>query len=55
MEWQIWVALVVIVPVILAPVVFVWLLNFGGLYSVIKRVRERRAAISKAKVEVHID
>jgi len=55
MAWQIWVALVVIIPVILAPVVFVWLLNVGGLYSVVKRMRERRAAASKAKAEANID
>jgi hypothetical protein len=55
MQWQIIVALVVMVPVVLVPVVFVWFLNFGGLYSVIKRIRERRATVSKAKAEVHID
>ena len=55
MEWQIVVALVVMIPVILLPVVFVWFLNFGGLYSIMKRVRERRAAVSKRKAEVRID
>jgi len=55
MEWQIAVALVVMIPVILIPVAFVWFLNFSGLYSVIKRVRERRAAVSKEKAEVYID
>ena len=55
MEWQIIVALVVMIPVILVPVVFIWFLNFGGLYSVMKRIREGRAVVSKARAEVHID
>jgi hypothetical protein len=51
MEWQIIVALAVIIPVILIPVVFVWFLNIGGIYAVLKRVRGRRAAFSKSKVK----
>jgi len=50
-EWQIIVALTLIIPVILLPVVFVWFLNFGGIYAVIKRVRERQATRGKRKVE----
>ena len=55
MEWQIIVALAVIVPVILLPVVFVWFLNFGGIYAVTKRVRERRAIRGKQKVEERLE
>ena len=55
MEWQIIVALAVIVPVILLPVVFVWFLNFGGIYAVIKRVRERRAIRGKQKGEERLE
>lgn len=51
MEWQIIVALVIIIPVILAPVVFVWFLNIGGLYAVTKRIRGRRAVFSKSKAK----
>ena len=51
MEWQIIVALIVIIPVILVPVVFVWYLNIGGIHAILKRIRERRAAWSKTKVE----
>jgi len=50
-EWQIIVALIVMIPIILVPVVFVWFLNLGGIYAVLKRVRERRAAWSKARVK----
>jgi hypothetical protein len=55
MDWQIPVALVVMIPVILAPVMFVWLLNIGGLISLIKRVRERRVAVRNIKAEVNTD
>jgi hypothetical protein len=44
MEWQVIVALVIAVPVILFPAAFVWYLNFGGIYSAIKEARRRRAA-----------
>jgi len=45
MEWQFIVALVVIIPIILFPAMFVWYLNLGGLYSFIKdRVRRKRWA-----------
>jgi Tfp pilus assembly protein PilO len=55
MQWQIIVALVVMVPVVLAPVVFIWFLNFSGLYSAMKRRRARHTTLGKAKAEVHID
>jgi len=56
MDWQIIVALVIAIPVILLPVVFVWFLNIGGIYSAIKEARARRVARRKeasivAKVE----
>jgi hypothetical protein len=44
MEWQVIVALVIAVPVILFPAAFVWYLNFGGIYSAVKEARKRRAA-----------
>ena len=55
MEWQIIVALVIAVPIILLPVVFIWYLNFGGIFTAIKESRAQRAAIGKgveAKVKV---
>ena len=42
MEWQIIVALLIAVPVILIPVVFVWFLNFGGIVEAFKEARARR-------------
>jgi hypothetical protein len=47
MEWQIIVALVVAIPIILLPVAFVWYLNMGGIYVAIKEARARRAAQKK--------
>ena len=44
MEWQIIVALVVAIPIILFPVAFVWYLNIGGIYTAIKEARARRVA-----------
>lgn len=46
MEWQIIVALVLAIPILLIPVVFVWYLNVGGIYAAIK---ERRAVREKEK------
>ena len=42
MEWQIIVALVVAITVILLPVAFVWYLNIGGVLTAVKEARERR-------------
>jgi hypothetical protein len=51
MEWQIAVALVVAIPIILFPVAFVWYLNLGGIYAAVKEARARKVAQQKgAKV-----
>ena len=47
MEWQIIVALVLAIPIILIPVALVWSLNIGGIYTAIKEARERRVAHKK--------
>ncbi len=47
MDWQIIVALVIAVPVVLFPVAFVWYLNLGGVYNAIKEARARRAVRQK--------
>jgi hypothetical protein len=48
MEWQIVVALVIAIPIILFPVAFVWYLNIGGIYTAVKEARARRVAYKKA-------
>ena len=53
MEWQMILALVLAIPIILFPAAFVWYLNIGGIYAAIKEARERRAVREKGvKVKV---
>ena len=47
MQWEFIVALVIAIPIILFPVAFVWYLNIGGIYAVIKEMRARRVAREK--------
>jgi hypothetical protein len=47
MEWQIIVALVIAIPVILFPVALIWYINIGGIYTAIKEARARRATRKK--------
>jgi len=47
MEWQIIVALVVAIPIILLPVALVWYMNLGGIYAAIKEARARQVARKK--------
>jgi hypothetical protein len=47
MEWQIIVALVIAIPVILFPVAFVWYINIGGIITAIREARARRVARKK--------
>jgi len=51
MEWQIIVALVIAIPVILFPVALIWYINFGGIYLAIKEARARRAARKKEVIK----
>ena len=45
MQWEFIVALVIAIPIILFPAAFVWYLNIGGIYAVIKEALKRRAAL----------
>ena len=53
MEWQVIVALVIAIPVILFPAAFVWYLNVSGLYQVVRatRQRERRRSMAMREAE----
>jgi len=62
MEWQIIVALAIVIPVVLTPVLFVWYLNIGGIYAAVKEARARRVVqekgrkvAAKAKQRVAVD
>lgn len=54
MEWQVVVALIVAIPVILVPVIFVWFVNAGGLVKAL-RARQARQATKGASVPVQTD
>lgn len=56
MEWQVIVALVLVVPIILIPVLFVWYLNYRGIYAAIKERRAIRKRSSEvvAEAEQHV-
>ena len=56
MEWQIILALVVGIPVILLPIAFVWYLNISGLYKVVcdARQRQKRRAAREEKSEAAV-
>jgi len=41
MEWQVILALVIAIPIILFPAVFIWYLNIGGIYTAIKEGKLR--------------
>ena len=47
MEWQIIVALVIAIPIILLPVAYIWYINIGGIYLAIKEARAKRAVRRK--------
>ncbi len=52
MEWQVVVALIIAVPVILFPAAFVWYMNMGGIYAAVKEARAKKAAQEGIKVKV---
>ena len=47
MTWEFIMALVFAVPIILAPVAYVWYLNIGGVYSVLKERKKARLAAKR--------
>lgn len=48
MEWQIVVAIVLGIPLVLVPVTLVWYLNVSGLYQVLRATRERQKRRAEA-------
>ena len=49
MGWQTIVALVVMVPVMLFPVVLVWYINVGGIMVALREARARKVAKETAR------
>ena len=54
MQWELIIALVIAIPIILFPAAYVWYLNVGGIYTAIKEARARRVARQK-KVRTTVD
>ena len=54
MQWELVVALVIAIPIILFPAAYVWYLNIGGIYSAMKESQAKRVAREK-KVKVPIN
>ncbi len=51
MEWEFVIALVVMVPLILLPVAFVWYLNLGGILAAVRRARAAEKARPAAETK----
>jgi hypothetical protein len=49
MEWQMIVALVVAIPVILFPAAFVWYLNIGGIVRAVREAKRAKEMTAAAK------
>jgi hypothetical protein len=43
-HWELILALVIAVPIILFPAAYVWYMNIGGIYTAVRLARARRAA-----------
>jgi len=44
MQWQIVVALVLAIPILLFPVAYIWYINVGGIVAAIRERKARTAA-----------
>jgi hypothetical protein len=51
MQWELVVALVIAIPIILFPAAYVWYLNIGGIVAAIKDARVARVAHRKGTRE----
>lgn len=52
MQWEFMVALVVAIPIILFPAAFIWYVNIGGLYTMLKERRKKKAAAKERSGEI---
>jgi len=55
MESQVLLALALASPVIILPVLFVWYMNFGGIYSALKKAWGRRVRQQTLSEKVEIE
>jgi hypothetical protein len=47
MEWQIIIAILIAIPIILFPIALIWYLNLGGIVTAVKEAKMRRALREK--------
>ena len=52
MEWPIVVALVIAIPIVLIPAAYIWYLNVGGIYALMREARARRLHREKLAASV---
>ena len=52
MQWEVVVALVIAIPIILFPAAFVWYLNIGGLIQALREARQAAREKKLGTVEV---
>ena len=55
MQWELIVALVIAIPVILFPAAFVWYLNLGGLVQTVREARQAKAAREKEAATIKVE
>lgn len=55
MEWEIILALVIAIPIILFPVAYVWYINIGGMVAAYKRAREKRLTHEKVGLDQDVE
>jgi hypothetical protein len=55
MQWQVIVALVIAIPIILFPVALVWYLNLGGLVQAVREARQARVARKKEATAIKVE
>ncbi|MBN1161092.1 MAG: hypothetical protein JXA17_04000 [Dehalococcoidales bacterium] len=47
MEWQIIIAILIAIPIIIFPVALIWYLNLGGIVTAVKEARMKRTLREK--------
>jgi len=55
MQWELIVALVLAIPIILFPVAYVWYINIGGIVAAVKEARGRRVTQGKGSLEKEME
>jgi hypothetical protein len=53
MQWEFIVALVVAIPIILFPAAFIWYVNVGSLYIMLRERRKKKAAAKERSREIN--